>query len=438
MADLVALHGLDLHQPVGELVELAAVLGEDVQRDVVRFVDQLAHLLIDLEGHCVGVVGRRTPVATQEHLPLLHAQRARADRVAHAVLGDHLARDLGGALDVVGRPGGDVARHDLLRDPTTHEHRELVAHLLARHQELVLLGQRERVAERTPTRDHRDLVNLVGVGQHVRDHGVPALVIGDQLALLLVHDPRLALGSRHDPVDRLFDLLLRDGAQVPPGRQQRTLVDDVRKIGAGEPGRAARQHREVDRCVERLAARMHAKDRLAPLEVGAVDHDLPVEPAGTQQGRVEDVGAVRGGHEDHGGTLIEPVHLDQQLVQGLFALVVAAAQPGAALPANRVDLVDEHDGGCAGLRLLEQVSDARGADTDEHLHEVRAADREERHARLAGDGSRQQGLARAGRTEQQDATRDLGAHRLELRRVLQVLLDLLQLLDGLVDARHVG
>ena len=40
---------------------------------------------------------------------------------------------------------------------------------------------------------------------------------------------------------------------------------------------------------------------------------------------------------------IEPVHLHQQLVQRLLALVVPAAETGAAVATHRVDLVDEDD-----------------------------------------------------------------------------------------------
>ena len=79
----------------------------------------------------------------------------------------------------------------------------------------------------------------------------------------------------------------------------------------------------------------------------------------------------------------------------------------------------------------------RGPDAHEHLHEVRARDREERHAGLAGDSARQQRLAGAGRSEEQHPL-DLRAHRLELRRVLQVVLDFLQLLDRFVDTGHVA
>ena len=112
----------------------------------------------------------------------------------------------------------------------------------------------------------------------------------------------------------------------------------------------------------------------AALDVGPVEDDLAVEPARAQERRVEDVGAVGGGHHDHVRVRVEAVHLDQDLVEGLLALVVRAAQAGAALATDRVDLVDEHDARRVALGLLEQVAHARGADADEHLDELRAGD----------------------------------------------------------------
>jgi hypothetical protein len=106
--------------------------------------------------------------------------------------------------------------------------------------------------------------------------------------------------------------------------------------------------------------------------------------------------------------------------------------------ADRVDLVDEDDRRGVRLGLLEEVTDTGGADTDEHLDEVGTRDRVERDARLARDGTREQGLAGAGRAVQQHALGDLGADGLELRRLLQELLDLVELLDGLLGARDVG
>src|ERR687893_786452 len=170
--------------------------------------------------------------------------------------------------------------------------------------------------------------------------------------------------------------------------------------------------------------------RSAPVKPGvwAADHDLAVEAAWAKQRGVEDVRAVGGRDEDDVVLHLEAVHLHQELVQRLLTLVVAAAEAGAAVATHRVDLVHEDDAGGVLLGLLEQVAHARGADADEHLNEVRAGDREERHAGLTGHGAREQRLARARRAVEQHALRDAGAERLELLRVLEELLDLVQLL----------
>ena len=179
------------------------------------------------------------------------------------------------------------------------------------------------------------------------------------------------------------------------------------------------------------------QDLLAAADVGVRHHDLAVEAAGPQQRGIEHVGPVGGGDQDDAFVGLEAVHLDQQLVQRLLALVVAAAQAGAAMAADGVDFVDEHDAGRVLLGLLEHVAHAARADAHEHLDEVGARDGEERHVGFAGDGARQQRLAGARRPDQQAALGDLAAQPLELLRVLQEVDDLLELGLGLVDAGDV-
>ena len=123
--------------------------------------------------------------------------------------------------------------------------------------------------------------------------------------------------------------------------------------------------------VDRLALRVYLEDLLRPAG-RSVDDDLPVETARAQQRWVEDVGPVRGRDQNDVVLQLEPVHLDEELVQRLLALVVAAAESGAAMAADHVDLVHEDDARRRLLRLLEEVADARGADADEHLDEVGA------------------------------------------------------------------
>ena len=197
-----------------------------------------------------------------------------------------------------------------------------------------------------------------------------------------------------------------DGALVVARRVQRRLVDEIREIGAGEAGRPAREHVDVHVVRQRNLLGVYREDALAALHVGPVDDDAPVEAAGPEERRIEDVGAVRRRHEDDALVRLEPVHLDEELVQRLLALVVPAAEPGAAMAADRVDLVDEDDARRVFLPLLEQVADAGRADADEHLDEVRAADREERDVRLTRHGAREQGLAGSRGAHQEDALRD--------------------------------
>ncbi len=117
---------------------------------------------------------------------------------------------------------------------------------------------------------------------------------------------------------------------------------------------------------------------------------------------------------------------------------MAATQAGAALAADRVDLVDEDDARRVALGLVEQVADAAGADADEHLDELGPGDAEERHAGLAGHGPRHQRLARAGRPDEQHPARDPRAEGVELFGELQELDDLLELRLGLIDTGDIA
>ncbi len=209
------------------------------------------------------------------------------------------------------------------------------------------------------------------------------------------------------------------------------------EVGAGEARRAARDHLEVHLAREWYLLAVDGQYLFASLDVGHIDHHLPVEAAGAQKRRVEHVGPVGRGDDYHALVRLEAVHFHQELVQRLLAFVVPAAQARAAQPPHRVYLVDEDDAGRALLPLLEQVAHARGAHAHEHLHEVGAADGEERHAGLAGDGARQERLSGAGRPHQEHALGYLRAYVDELLWIFQKVDDFLELLLRLVHARDV-
>ena len=88
--------------------------------------------------------------------------------------------------------------------------------------------------------------------------------------------------------------------------------------------------------------------------------DATVEPSRTKQRRVEDLGAVGRGEDDHGLGGLEAVEFGQDLVERLLALVVGARQGDRSLSGapDRIELVDEDDRRRRGLGLGEEVANA--------------------------------------------------------------------------------
>jgi len=71
---------------------------------------------------------------------------------------------------------------------------------------------------------------------------------------------------------------------------------------------------------------VHAQDLLAATHVGSGTTTWRSEASWAQQRRIEHVRPVGGRDDDNALVALEAVHLDQQLVERLFAFVVAAAQ----------------------------------------------------------------------------------------------------------------
>ena len=191
-----------------------------------------------------------------------------------------------------------------------------------------------------------------------------------------------------------------DGVGAAARREQRRLVDQVGEVGAGE---ARRQRGDLlrDRRRARASPCCRCTCRICDAAelVGPIDQHLAIEAAGAQQRRVEDLGPVGGGEQDQSRRVgSKPSSSTRSWFKRLLLLVVAAdagyaprARPSASSSSMKMMP------GALCARLLEQIAHARRADADEHLDELRAVDREERHAGFARDRAREQRLAGARR-----------------------------------------
>ncbi len=357
---------------------------EDGVGRLVGGVDEGANLGVDLLGGVVGEVAVLCDLAAEEDLLFLLAEGHRTE-FAHAELADHLASEFGGALDVAAGAGGHLLEEDLFGATTAHEGGEAGFEIVLGDGVLVFLGEVDGNAESHAAGDDGDLVERVGVLAQGGDEGVTGLVVGGDALLFVREEHGLALGTHHDLVLRYFEVVHVDRFAVVAGGGEGGLVDHVGEVGAGEARCATSEDVEVDVFGHGDLAGVNLEDFFAATDVGTIDDDAAIEAAGAKEGGIENVGAVGRGDEDDAVVGLEAVHLNEELVEGLLALVVSAAEACATVTADCVDFVDEDDAGGVLLALLEEVADARCADADEHFDEVRAGDGEEGDVGFAGD-----------------------------------------------------
>src|SRR5271156_5142396 len=157
----------------------------------------------------------------------------------------------------------------------------------------------------------------------------------------------LLLGEKHvgtvtvaeeDAIPRLVDVPRVNDVAVVADGPDGCLVDQVGKVSSRESRRGPCYRVEVHVRRKMLALDVDGQDGSPFGLIGQRDLDLTVESTRTQQGRVEDLGAVGGGHDHYPGGGVETVHLCQELVEGLLALVIGAEGRTSAPLADGVDL----------------------------------------------------------------------------------------------------
>ena len=196
--------------------------------------------------------------------------------------------------------------------------------------EYILLGQGHSRAKRLATRDDSDLVQRVTlVEQHVDDR-VAGLVPGGDFFVLVGHREAAAFAAPAYLVAGLLQLSHADGFFVRTGRQQRRLVEQVGQLGTGKTGCTPGDHAQIGRLGEFHLLGVNLENLLAATDVRQVDRELAVESARAQQCRIEHVRPVGRGDDDDAVLRVEAVHLNEQRVESLFALVVATAKAVAA------------------------------------------------------------------------------------------------------------
>ena len=176
----------------------------------------------------------------------------------------------------------------------------------------------------------------------------------------------------HSAIHRFIQKLIGDLGGIFSRGQKCGFVQHVGQVSTGEAGGFAGQNCQVDTLRHGLALGVDFQNFLATLHVGSIHLNLAVKSSRAQQRRVQNVGAVCRRNENHVGLRVKTIHLDEELVQGLLTLIVAAPHAGTTVSTDSVDFVDKDNGWRVLFGLGEEVSNAGGSHTDKHFDEIRA------------------------------------------------------------------
>ena len=392
--------------------------------------------MIDLGLHFFGIRFLRREIVSEEDLLGLGVVD-RSEFLRKSVSRDHLAGDVGRALDIVARSRADVVQSERLRHTSAEQVDDRVIHVSARLEGPILFRQAHSEAARGSSRDDGYLVDRVAADR-AHHYSVSGLVVRGEPALLLADHSALFRRSCEYFRRRFLYLDHPDLAPVPARGDQSRLVQQVFEIGRRKARCAPRDDLRRNVVGERFIFAVDSDDLFASLDVRDAYDDLAVKTARPEQSGIEHVRTVRRRDDYDARVFLESVHFNEQLVQSLLALVVASAESGASLAAYRVDLIDEEDARRVFLCLVEQVADARRAYAYEHFNKVGPADAEERDSGFARHGSGNVRLARSRRAYEQDARRDPGSQRRVFARVFKEIHDLAEFLFFLLKSCHVG
>ena len=147
---------------------------------------------------------------------------------------------------------------------------------------------------------------------------------GYGLLFFLCHYLRLLFQSADNAVDGIQKVLFAYGVLVVPCCYQCRLVAHVGNVGTAEPGCLSCQQIYIYRVVHLERTHMYFENLLAFRQTRQLHLYLSVEAAGPKQGFVQYVSAVGGCQYNDAAVCPESIHLCKQLVQGVFALVVAS------------------------------------------------------------------------------------------------------------------
>ena len=99
----------------------------------------------------------------------------------------------------------------------------------------------------------------------------------------------------------------------------------------------------------------HAESIVAWTVLPMMKPYLSVKSARSHESAIQDVSSVGGCNDNDAGVALKAVHLCQQLVEGLFSLIIASTNASASRSADSINLIYKDNAWCILLGLQANI-----------------------------------------------------------------------------------
>ncbi len=236
---------------------------------------------------------------------------------------------------------------------------------------ILIIGRQLHGQTKGPTTgDNRHLMDRVCVRQQPGHKCMACLMICRNFLFFLIDDHRPSFRAHHDLVFGHFQEIKSNLLGTLPGGHQRRFVDQVFQVSPSKTRGSTGEDFKINIGGHLGFLGIYRQDFLSSADIRHRHNHLAVKTTGTQQGGVKDIGSVGCRDDDNTVVGLKAIHLDEQLVQCLLALIVTAAEACATVSTNGIDLVDKDNAGRTFFALGKHVTDTGCTDTNKHLDKV--------------------------------------------------------------------
>src|SRR3954465_6582030 len=153
--------------------------------------------------------------------------------------------------------------------------------------------------------------------------GMSRFMISNNAFFIRRNDLAFLFKTSNNPINRILEIFHLYASFSFSCCYQCSLITNVSYIRARKPWSLFGQFFNVYSVRNFDWFQVHFKDRFPTLHIRLVNRDLPVKSSWTQQRCVQYIGSIGGSEDNDSALSTKSIHLNQQLIQRAFTLIVA-------------------------------------------------------------------------------------------------------------------